>query len=353
MARESGKKLKILYVLKILTEETDEWHPLGAAAIVGKLKACGIPAERKSVYDDIEQLRAFGYDIVYEKAGKGGGYYLGSREFELPELKLLVDAVSASRFITAKKSRELIGKLEKFAGREQARQLQRQVYVAGRVKTERENIYYTVDAIHRALQQEQQISFQYMEWGLDGKLHPRRGGAAYQVSPWALLWSAENYYMVAFDEEADKIKHYRVDKMQEIRLLPRKRTGKEAFLECDPAAYANRVFGMYGGNAEVVTLEFPDSLVGVVMDRFGKKTPLRPAGNGRFFVRVEVAVSGQFFGWLAGLGSQVRLTGPENVVRQYRAHLGKILEGYETETASGPDGGTKDEAYARRSDEGV
>lgn len=328
MARASGQKLKILSVLQILTEETDEWHPLGAAAIAEKLKSRGISAERKSVYDDIEQLRGFGYDIVYAKAGKKGGYYLGSREFELPELKLLVDAVSASRFITSKKSRELIGKLEKFAGKEEARQLQRQVYVAGRVKTERENIYYTVDAVHRALQHQQQISFQYMEWGLDGKLHPRREGARYQASPWALLWSAENYYMIAYDASAGRIKHYRVDKMQNIRLLPQKRLGQQAFDGFDPGAYANRTFGMYGGKDCVVTLEFSDSLVGVVMDRFGKDTSLYPSGNGTFLIRVEVAVSGQFFGWLTGLGSQVKLLGPPDVARQYREHLEKIMEGY-------------------------
>ncbi len=335
MARGNGQKLKILYVLKILTEETDEDHVMGASAILSRLLDYGIKAERKSVYDDIEQLRSFGYDIVFVKSRTQGGYYRGSREFELPELKLLVDAIQASRFMTVKKSRELIGKLEKFAGREEARQLQRQVYVAGRVKTERENIYYNVDAVHRALQEQVQISFLYMEWGLDGKLHPKRGGKRYRVSPWALLWSDENYYMIGFDGQADMIKHYRVDKMQDISLLQLKRLGETAFADFDLAAYANRTFSMYGGTTMEVSLLFANHLSGVVMDRFGKDTGMRPVDADHFTVRVKVAVSGQFFGWLTGLGTGVKLLGPEEVVQDYREHLEKIIGNYDSENGNG------------------
>ncbi len=329
MARQTSQKLKVLYLLKILTEETDEKHPLGAAALLERLAAYGVQAERKSVYDDIEQLRGFGCDIVFVKSRTQGGYYLGSREFELPELKLLVDAVQASKFITVKKSRELIAKLERFASREEARQLQRQVYVAGRIKTEQENIYYNVDAIHRALQEQVQISFSYMEWGLDGRLHSKREGASYRISPWALLWSDENYYMIGYDETAGMIKHYRVDKMQAIEMCREKRTGEEAFAHFDLPAYANRTFGMYGGRVMQVRLVFSNSLAGVVMDRFGKDTRLRPVDSGHFAVRVTVAVSGQFFGWLAGLGNGVRLDGPQEVTDAYLAHLQGITAAYE------------------------
>lgn len=328
MARGNGQKLKILYLLKILTEETDEKHVMGAGMLLDRLLSYGIAAERKSLYDDIEQLRQFGYDIIYVKARNKSGYYLGSREFELPELKLLVDAVQASKFMTVKKSRELIAKLEKFAGREGARQLQRQVYVAGRIKTEQENIYYNVDAIHRALQEQVQISFLYMEWGLDGALHPKNDAKRYRVSPWALLWSDENYYMIGFDGTAGIIKHYRVDKMQKIEPEEEKRLGEAAFADFDLAAYANRTFGMYGGQATEVKLLFENHLAGVVMDRFGKDTRMRPQDKAHFAVRVQVAVSGQFFGWLAGLGNGVKLVGPPEVADAYREHLTKILENY-------------------------
>ncbi len=328
MARENSQKLKILYLLKILSEETDEEHPMGAPKLAERLFSLGIRAERKSIYDDIEQLRLFGYDIIFVKSRTRGGYYLGSREFELPELKLLVDAVQSSKFITVKKSRELIGKLEQFASREQARQLQRQVYVAGRVKTEQENIYYNVDAIHRALQEQVQLSFLYMEWGLDGALHPKKNGELYQVSPWALLWSDENYYMIGFDGRTEMIKHYRVDKMQRIRMLSKSRQGAEAFADFNLPVYANRTFGMYGGKVTAVTMQFSNSLAGVVMDRFGRETRMRPVDENHFKVRVTVAVSGQFFGWIAGLGSDVRLLEPPEVARAYRAHLEKILSDY-------------------------
>lgn len=331
MAKGNGQKLKMLYLLKILKEETDEQHLLGAAGILERLLSYGIKAERKALYDDIEQLRQFGYDIICVKSRANGGYYLGNREFELPELKLLVDAVQASKFVTAKKSRELIGKLERFASREEARQLQRQVYVAGRIKTEQENIYYNVDAIHRALQEQVQIAFLYMEWGLDGNLHPKNDGKLYRVSPWALLWSDENYYMIGFDAEAGIIKHYRVDKMQHIDMLDGKRQGEEAFVDFDLAAYANRTFGMYGGQAVEVRLIFQNYLAGVVMDRFGKETRMRPVDEKHFRVRVQVAVSGQFFGWLAGLGNGVRLEGPDWVVKAYREHLRTIIADYGSE----------------------
>lgn len=326
MPRGNNQKLKILYLLKILTEETDESHLMGAQALLDRLLDYGIKAERKAIYDDIEQLRKFGYDVIFVKSRTKGGYYLGSREFELAELKLLVDAVSASKFMTAKKSRELIAKLEKFAGREDAGQLRRQVYVAGRIKTEQENIYYNVDAIHRALQEQVQISFLYMEWGLDGKLHPKKGGALYRISPWALLWSDENYYMIGFDAQAGMIKHYRVDKMQRIEGLELKRLGEEAFSNFDLAAYANRTFGMYGGQVLEVSLKFANYLAGVVMDRFGKETRMRRLDEGHFGVRVTVAVSGQFFGWLSGLGTGVEVIGPSDVKAAYREHLKKILE---------------------------
>lgn len=329
MAKGNGQKLKLLYLLKILTEETDEQHLLGAAELLDRLLSYGILAERKALYDDIEQLRKFGMDVIYVKSRTKGGYYLGNREFELPELKLLVDAVQASKFMTVKKSRELIGKLERFASKEEARQLQRQVYVAGRIKTEQENIYYNVDAIHRALQEQVQIAFFYMEWGLDGRLHPKNDGRLYQISPWALLWSDENYYMIGFDDEAGIIKHYRVDKMQNIRMLDGKRTGEEAFADFDLAAYANRTFGMYGGEAVEVTLVFQNYLAGVVMDRFGKETGMRPVDDQHFRVRVQVAVSGQFFGWLAGLGNGVLLEGPDWVQKAYREHLRKIIADYD------------------------
>lgn len=326
MAKAPGQKLKLLYIVKFLSENTDEEHPAGTADIIAYLGANGIHSERKSFYDDIEKLCDFGYDIVQVQSRLGGGYYMASREFELAELKLLVDAVQSSRFITPKKSRILIRKLEQMAGRHDAGKLQRQVYVAGRVKTENESVYYSIDSIHRAIQENRQISFRYLDWNLRKQLVQRAKGEK-RVSPWALIWQDENYYLAAFDSANGVMKHYRVDKMGDVTVLKEAREGTEQFSQVDLAAYTNQVFGMYGGEEETVTLQFPHRLVGVVLDRFGKGVDLRPMEEGVFRIRAKVTVSGQFFGWMAGIGRDAVIVGPASVREQYREWLEAIMDG--------------------------
>ncbi len=331
MARTGNQKLKLLYIAKILEEETDEQHCISTQELIKRLEGYDVSAERKSIYNDMEQLMKFGYDIVYVKARAGGGYYLAGRRFELPELKLLVDAVQSFRFITLKKSRELIHKIEHLTGKHEAKQLQRQVYVAGRIKTENESIYYNVDSIHRAIQDNCQIEFAYMEWTPEKEWKPRRDGARYLVSPWALTCKDENYYLIAYDGAADRIKHYRVDKMGKIEVMDgMSRIGGDSFKQFDIGAYTNRTFGMFGGEEAVVTLEMPERMLGIVLDRFGRETDIRrkTEEEGLYLVRIEVAVSSQFFGWLAGLGALVKIVTPVNVAEQYRDYLEEILKRY-------------------------
>lgn len=329
MAKSANQKLKLLYLLKILTEQTDEEHCMSAQALIDALDEYGIRAERKSIYDDITQLIDFGYDIVLVKAKSGGGYYLASREFELAELKLLVETVQASRFLTLKKSRELIAKIEKLASKAEAGQLQRQVYVANRIKTANESIYYIVDDIHRAIQNNEQISFQYLEWNLEKELLPRKDGKVYRISPWALTCKDENYYLIAHDNASDTIKHFRVDKMGHIEVLAGVgRQGADLFERFDIAAYANKTFGMFGGQEEIVTLEFENRFIGVVLDRFGKEVPIRKRDAQHFSVRVQVALSGQFYGWLTGLGAGAKITAPARVVEEYRDYLQEVIGQY-------------------------
>ncbi len=330
MPKSSDQKLKLLYIVKILNEQTDEEHPMPTKVLIDELAKYGITAERKSIYSDISLLAKFGYNIIYIKGKRGGGYFLAEREFELPELKLLVDAVQSSKFITAKKSRELIEKLERLAGQYDARQLRRQVYVAGRIKAENESIYYNIDHIHRAIQENVQISFQYLDWTPEKKLKLRKEGVKYCISPWALTWQDENYYLIAYDKYADKIKHYRVDKMGGIELLSGEpREGISSFGRFDIGAYTNKTFGMFSGEEVTVTLQMPDRLLGVVIDRFGKDVDLKKTKKTIFSVRVKVAVSEQFFGWVTGLGADVRLLSPKSVVVRYEEYLKKIIEQYE------------------------
>ncbi|WP_287478183.1 helix-turn-helix transcriptional regulator [Anaerostipes sp.] len=325
----SKNKLKILYIMKTLLEKSDEKHPLSAADLNRELGQYGLSADRKTIYNDIDTLREFGIDIIQNKGGKDIGYYVGSREFELPELKLLVDSVQSSKFITSRKSEELIRKLEKLAGEYNAKQLQRNVFIYNRLKADNERIYYNVDRIHEAILENRRIAFQYTEWTIKRELVPKKNGAYYAVSPWTLTWNDDNYYLIAYDEHADMLKHYRVDKMKDTSLLQEQRLGEEKFHNFDLAAFSKKMFGMYGGRDEEVTLLCHRQLTGVILDRFGQDAMLIPEGEEQFRVRVLVTVSPQFFGWVAGLGDRVSVQEPESVKKEYRIFLENILKRYQ------------------------
>lgn len=240
-----------------------------------------------------------------------------------------MDAVQSSRFITQKKSWELISKIEKLAGPYEGKRLQRQVYVVGRVKAENESIYYNIDQIHKAIQDNAPITFTYLKWNSKKELEPRRDGKRYEVSPWALTWKDENYYLIAYDDRQESIKHFRVDKMSRISELSKEsRKGGEAFERIDIAEYTNRTFGMFGGETQIVTLKLPEELIGVILDRFGKETDIRKLAENMVSVRVRVTVSMQFYGWITGLGGKVVISGPDDVREGYREYLSKILRNY-------------------------
>ena len=322
------KKKKLIAVMQILLQRTDEKHSMNAIEICKALdETYGIQAERKSIYNDVEVLIDMGFDIMQNK-GSNPGYYMGSREFELPELKLLVDAVQSSKFITSKKSEKLIKKLEGLASMYDARQLQRQVFICDRPKTENETIFYSVDQLHTALFENVQITFQYTEWTPQKELRLRKNGEYYVVSPWALTWDDENYYLVAYDEKADMLKHYRVDKMKNLSLLKDVRLGKEKFQKFDLPSFAKKTFAMYGGRDERVTLLCKNELAGVMIDRFGKNVMIIPGEDGYFKLSALMTVSEQFFGWVTGLGAGVKILSPDHVGLEYKAYLKKILEQY-------------------------
>ena len=318
MPRKDNQKLKVLYVLKIFEEKTDYDHPITMPEIVAELDRYGVEAERKGIYNDIALLRECGYDIVGEHVGRNYKYYLGERDFNLPELKLLVDSVQSSKFITEKKSKELIKKLEKLCSENDAKQLERQVFIAGRVKTMNESIFYNVDQIHYAINRNRKITFQYWNWNVDKRMELRKDGAKYKVSPWGLSWDDENYYLVAYDDADKKIKHYRVDKMLHIDTVDEKREGRADFRNPDMADYARKTFGMFGGEERTVTIECENRFAGVMIDRFGKNVTLIKRDTEHFAVITKVAVSPQFIGWIVGLGEGVKVTGPEDVVEKIR-----------------------------------
>lgn len=328
MAKGNNQKLKIIYLMKILLEQTDETHSITMSEIITALKSYGIRAERKSIYSDMENLRLFGMDIIGEQREGTFHYYVGGRQFELAELKLLVDLVQSSKFITVKKSNELIKKIEGFASRHEASQLQRQVYVSGRIKTMNESIYYNVDRIHTAINENSKIKFQYFQWDIHKKMVLRKEGAWYEMSPWALSWNDENYYLIAFDSKEDIIKHFRVDKMLHIEVTGDKREGEERFKVLDMADYAKKTFGMFGGEEQTVKLFCENTIVGAIIDRFGKDIFMTRVDEAHFAVNVNVVVSRQFLAWVFGLGEKVKIVGPESVVQQMKDEAGRLMRQY-------------------------
>lgn len=328
MPKGANQKIKILYLMKILLERTDDDHGLTLEEISAALSDYGVDAERKTLYDDLEVLRVFGIDIEKRK-NKTVRYHVVSRKFELPELKLLVDSVQSSKFITRKKSNELIKKIESFASKYEAQQLQRQVFIANRIKTMNESIYYTVDYIHEAINNNVKVSFWYFSWNEKKEKVLRHDGDQFVISPWALTWDDENYYMVGYDSAAGIVKHYRVDKMLQIQLTEEKRDGAELFQNFDMALYSKKTFGMYGGKEESVVLRCSNSIAGVIIDRFGQDIPFTNITDTHFDIRIKVYTSPLFFTWLMNFGSNITILSPDNVKKDFIKLAKDALSQYE------------------------
>lgn len=329
MPRSFNQKLKILYLMKLLQEKTDREHPVSVKDIIQTMEAYGISVERKTVYDDIETLRTFGMKIG-SRRGKPAGFYLEERTFELPELKFLMDAVQSSKFITEKQSAALVRKLEDLASVHEAKKLKSQVFLMPGIKTLNEEIYTNIETIYDAISANRQISFRYYQWTLSRELKPKRGGERYRVSPGKLLWNNDNYYLMGLDESGGIVKHYRVDKMMDVAVEEEKRSGESVFRDFDMGRFSAETFGMFDGKETILKIRFSNELVGVVLDRFGKKAVLQRSDDTHFFLQTHIRVSGQFFGWLTGLGPGAEIVSPEKVRKEYKSFLTKILKTYKS-----------------------
>lgn len=325
MPKSSNQKLKLPYLMKIMLEQTDEEHPITVPQIIEELAKYDISAERKSVYSDLEALTLFGLDIVSQR-GKTHGYFVASRDFELPELKLLVDSVQSSKFITHKKSMSLISKIEKLTSRGNARKLHRQVFVTNRVKTLNEQIYYNVDKIQEAIISGKQISFLYFDINPKKQKVYRKDGGLYRESPVSLTWDDENYYMITYKERYKSFTHFRVDKMDKIQICD------EDIIyppnEFDLAAYTKTVFSMFGGEETEVTVKFENNLAGAVFDRFGTDIPIIQSDDEHFVCRIKVAVSPHFLSWIISFGNRAEIISPNEVVDQIKALLDSVRQNY-------------------------
>ncbi len=328
MPKGTNQKFKLYRLAQIMMEKTDEDHYITMPEIMTELGRYEITADRKSIYTDLRDLYHLGIEVQGEQIGNRYHYHVISRPFELAEMKLLVDAIQSSKFISEKKTNELIRKLETMVSKHDAMKLQRQVYVTGRIKTMNESIYYTVDAIHNAISEDRKIRFQYFQWNVKKEMELRHDGAYYHISPWGLSWDDENYYMIGYDCDAEKMKHYRVDKMMRIELSDEKREVKEHFTKLNMAEYSKKSFGMYGGQECCVKLLVANDLAGVIIDRFGKNVMMRPADEGYFTVHVNVHVSGQFLGWIMSLGEGVKILSPDEVVERMKKEIERLTRQY-------------------------
>ena len=324
MPKSDNQKLKIFYILDYLQKNSHPDHPVRASELIAMLEKYDIRCERKTVYSDIAALQDYGVDIV-SIPGKSGGYYIASRNFELPELKLLIDAVQSSRFLTEKKSRELIEKLCRECSVHEAKLVRRDVLVSGRVKSMNETIYYNVDAIQEAIGQNVQITFRYFDWNLDGSRKYRE--KTYAASPYGLCQDNENCYLLAYSDRHG-ITSYRVDRMADIRLSDESRIPCPELTGKNLVEHANRLFQMFSGEANDVKMRFHRSLVNVVVDRFGRETMLIPDGEDHFVFTTKVAVSPLFLSWVIGFGSKAKILHPQSVADQCMALCREVLNQY-------------------------
>ncbi len=331
MAGSNQLKLKLLYLKKILSEQTDEDNPLSANELVEKLNLYGIIAERKSIYADIKLLEEFGLDIC-RSFSKKRGYFIGTHDFELPELRLLVDAIQSARFITQKKSRELIKKIERLTSKNQAKNLERQIFIEDRLKCQNEEIYYNIDKIHQAISISKKISFQYYQYDINKDKKLKDSGKLYIISPYAMTWFDDHYYLVGNNDRYNNLSHYRIDRMCNIIITEQ---GVRNFTEVsdykyyfNTADYSKRLYNMFPGETEKVKIKFKNHLINAVLDRFGMDVTITKENEGEFCVIADLVVSDGFLAWLLIFGEDAKIIAPDNLIKKMQDKIRKIYALY-------------------------
>lgn len=329
MAEVAKSKLKLLFLARIFAKETDESHGISVQEIIEKLAEEGIEVERKTVYRDIECLRAFGYDILLDGTHRPAEYRLINRRFQDQELFLMADAVQSSRFLTQKKSVSLVKAISELGSRHIADGMHKRVYVEGRIKSLNESVFYNVDAIQRAMDKKRKVSFVYYKYDAKGKLVASRDGERYVETPVQLMYTDDEYYLVAWNDKHNGFTNYRVDRMKSIEISDEPSTRNEEIASFDASKYQLRVFGMYSGETANVTLSVEPDAMNTVIDRFGPDANITISGSEQTRVSATVMVAPTFFGWLAVLGTKVRIESPKSVQVAYQEYLKEIVASYQ------------------------
>ena len=318
MARDNYRKVKLLKLLELLRQHTDEQHPLTTNQTCAALEEMGIPCDRRTLAQDVAVLNELGYEIMVTTVGHENAYYVEDRSFSLPELKILMDAVHASSFITEKKSAELIEKLADLAGSHRAEVLKRNMVCFNTRKHRNEKILYTIDRLEEAILSQKKVIFLYFDLDEQGQRVYRRGGHHYVVEPVALVFNEDNYYLTSYSSRYDSTPNYRLDRMDGVKIIDECCSEKAVALRNEVAAYTEQAFKMFGGQQEDVVLEFDKSLIGAVYDRFGEDTRMIPSGENKCIATLRVRISPVFWGWLFQFAGQMRLLSPAHVVESYR-----------------------------------
>ena len=324
MPKSANQKKKLLYISKMLMEKTDREHPMTVNQIISELAHYDIQAERKTIYSDIQTLIDFGMDIMAVKS-RSTGYYIDSRDFDYHELHLLADAVASARFITEKKSDILIKKLSSLCNQHKGALLKRTVKVKDRIKTDNETIFYSVDAVNRAISRKAAITFRYFDYDLKNQKAYRHDGSQYKVTPYGLYWDNEYYYVIGWYEANHKVSHFRVDRMEGVQIDDAAYVAPpERF---DLNSYTKSIFNMFAGEMKRVWMRFETPLLNPVYDRFGKNNlQVVPDGDQHFVFSADVTVSPSFFSWVFQFGDKARITAPPEVKGAYADHVRRVYE---------------------------
>lgn len=332
MAGKPNSKLKLLYLLDILWHYSDEDHVLTAKQLCEKLEDYGVQAERKSIYTDIATLSQFGLDIINAKSPRRG-FFMASRQYEIAEVRLLIDAVQAANFISNKKTIALKDKLYRLVSRSQAEDMESQVFIENKLKCDNEEMYYIIDTINKAIRQGMQIEFSYKKRKLTRKMTTSNEEKKFLVNPYALVWINDRYYLICNNPKYDNLMHTRLDRMKKIEILDEKARSFAEVSEYkhvfDATDYASKMFNMYSGEVNQIELRCSNSIIDEILDRFGSEMPLKADGDEHFIIKVQAAMSEGLVSWLLQYGAAIKVQSPMTLANEVKENAARVLALYE------------------------
>ena len=326
MVQDNYRKIKLLKLLDLLRVDTDEENPLTTNQICARLEAMGIVCDRRTLSKDVALLNEHGYEIMATTVGHEKAYYVADRGFSVPELKVLIDAVQAASFITEKKTAELLEKIASLGGSHRAEILKGNLVCFNTRKHSNEQIFYNIDALETAIQQQKKVLFRYFTLNENGEKIYRREGHRYVVEPIALVFSEENYYLITYSSRFESTATYRLDRMENVEMIQEDISQKALALRTEVGGYTEQVFKMYGGEAVDIVLEFDEGLIGVVFDKFGEGTKMMRCGPKKCIATVKVRLSPTFYGWLFQFAGEMRVLSPDRVIQGYKAQAARLAE---------------------------